>query len=49
MSMGARKRVVTLARQATWDGGNDSLELIPGLCKRLKITSLLCPKYLYIL
>ena len=36
-SMGARNRVIVLARQATKTGGIDPLESIPGLHKRLKI------------
>ncbi len=42
-SMGARGgiyRVVVPARQATYAGGIDSFELIPGLLKSLKMPSL---------
>ncbi len=33
----SRSRVIVPARQATYTGGIDSLESIPGLLKRLKI------------
>ncbi len=38
--MGARNWVAIRARQATWAGGIDSLESIPGLLKRLQIRAL---------
>ncbi len=39
-SMGARKRVIVPARQATYAGGIHSLESIPGPHTRLKIRAL---------
>jgi hypothetical protein len=36
----SKNRVVAQARQATWAGGIDSLELILGLLKSLKIRAL---------